>query len=221
MPFAQTDNTFSGLNGWIAHDRLNDYFCFMHEELVKSLRSRIDISDEGIELLKRKLIPKKARKRQFLLNAGDVCQYMIFVERGLLRSFTDDRNGSEHIMQFATEGWWISDMASFFSRENSKYNIEALEESELLLMSKEVMDQLIDEVPQMQRYFLNLMQNHIIALQRRINVVQSMSAEETYLKLMDVNPDLINRASQQHIASYLGITPETLSRVRRQVSGRK
>jgi CRP-like cAMP-binding protein len=193
----------------------------MHEELVKSLRSRINISDEGIDLLKRKLIPKKARKRQFLLNAGDVCQYMIFVERGLLRSFSDDRTGSEHIMQFATEGWWISDMASFFSRENSNYNIEALEESELLLMSKEVMDEVLNEVPPMQRYFLNLMQNHIIALQRRINVVQSMSAEETYLKLMEVNPDLINRASQQHIASYLGITPETLSRVRRQVSGRK
>ena len=193
----------------------------MHEELVKSLRSRINISDEGIDLLKRKLIPKKARKRQFLLNAGDVCQYMIFVERGLLRSFSDDRNGSEHIMQFATEGWWISDMSSFFSRESSMYNIEALEESELLLMSKEVMDEVLNEVPPMQRYFLNLMQNHIIALQRRINVVQSMSAEETYLKLMEVNPELINRASQQHIASYLGITPETLSRVRRQVSSRK
>ena len=193
----------------------------MHEELVKSLRSRINISDEGIDLLKRKLIPKKARKRQFLLNAGDVCQNMIFVERGLLRSFSDDRNGSEHIMQFATEGWWISDMGSFFSRESSMYNIEALEESELLLMSKEVMDEVLNEVPPMQRYFLNLMQNHIIALQRRINVVQSMSAEETYLKLMEVNPELINRASQQHIASYLGITPETLSRVRRQVSSRK
>lgn len=88
-------------------------------------------------------------------------------------------------------------------------------------MSREVMDELIDEVPSIQRYFLSLMQNHIIALQRRINVVQSMSSEEAYVKLMEVNPDLINRASQQHIASYLGITPETLSRVRRQVSGRK
>lgn len=193
----------------------------MHDELIKSIRSRINITDEEIEVLKGKLVPKKARKRQFLLNAGDVCQYMIFVERGLLRSFSDDRNGSEHTMQFAMEGWWISDMASFFSGEHSNYNIEALEESELLLMTKAVMDELIDKVPSIQGYFLTLMQNHIVALQRRINVVQSMSAEETYLKLMEVNPDLINRVSQQHIASYLGITPETLSRVRRQVSGRK
>lgn len=193
----------------------------MHDELVKSVRSRIRISDEGLNVLKGKLIPKKARKRQFLLNAGDVCLYMIFVERGLLRAFSDDNDGAEHTMQFAMEGWWISDMASFFSSDKAKYNIEALEASELLLMSRKVMDELIDEVPPIQRYFLNLMENHIIALQRRINVVQSMSAEETYLKLMEVNPDLINRASQQHIASYLGITPETLSRVRRQVADRR
>lgn len=189
----------------------------MHEVLIQSVRSRINIPDDAIDQIKTRLVPKKARKRQFLLNAGDVCQHMIFVERGLLRSFSDDSSGNEHTMQFAMEGWWISDMASFFSGEQSKYNIEALEESELLLLSKQAMD----EVPQIQRYFLDLMQKHIIALQRRINVVQSMSAEETYLKLMEVNPHLINRASQQHIASYLGITPETLSRVRRQVSGRK
>ena len=177
--------------------------------MIKSVRSRISISDEGIDLLRKKLIPRKARKRQFLLNAGDVAEYMFFVERGLLRSFSDDRSGSEHTMGFAMEGWWISDMASFFRRDEAKYNIEALEVSELLLMSKQVMDELIDDVPQIQCYFLNLMENNIIALQRRINVVQSMSAEETYLKVMEVNPALINRVSQQHLASYLGIIPET------------
>ena len=129
-------------------NRLNAYFCVMHEELVKSIRTRIDLSDEGIDFVKRMLVPKRIRKRQFLLNAGDVCQYMIFVERGLLRSFSDEKNGSEHTMQFAAEGWWISDMGSFFSSDKAKFNIEALEDSELLLMSKPVMDELIDEVPQ-------------------------------------------------------------------------
>jgi CRP-like cAMP-binding protein len=119
------------------------------------------------------------------------------------------------------EGSWICDMDSFFTREVSKYNIEALEESHLLLMTKQAMDELMDAIPHMQRYFLHLMEKHIIALNRRINVVQSMSAKETYLKLMEVNPDLINRVPQQYIASYLGITPETLSRVRKQVSSRK
>ena len=193
----------------------------MHEVLIKSIRSRIALSEEEAELIKTKLIPKKARKRQYLLNAGDVCQYLIFVERGLLRSFADDDEGSEHTMQFALEGWWISDMASFFSGDETKYNIEALEESELLQLSRQAMDDVMDLVPRMQRYFLDLMQNHIIALQRRIAVTQSMTAEERYLKLMEINPALINRASQQHIASYLGITPETLSRIRKQVSTRK
>jgi CRP-like cAMP-binding protein len=141
----------------------------MHEELIKSVRSRISIAEESIEILKKRFVPKKARKRQFLLNADDVCQYMIFVERGMLRSFADDKNGGEHTMQFAMEGWWISDLASFFSGDNSNYNIEALEESELLLLSKPGMEELMEEVPQIQRYFLDLMQNHIIALQRRIN----------------------------------------------------
>jgi len=193
----------------------------MHTELLKSIQSRIQLSDEEFQLIRKNVIPKKVRKRQFILNAGDVCEYIVFVERGLLRSFADDKEGGEHVMQFACEGAWISDMSSFLTRQDSKYNIEALEESELFLMTKQAMDQVMDSVPQMQRYFLMLMEKHIIALQRRINVVQSMSAEETYLALMDVNPDLINRAPQQYIASYLGITPETLSRVRKQISKRK
>jgi CRP-like cAMP-binding protein len=119
------------------------------------------------------------------------------------------------------DGWWISDMASFLSQEEATYNIEALENAELLLLTKPAMDEMIDRIPDMERYFRLLMQNSIIALQRRIRVTQTYSAEETYLKLMEIQPEIISRAPQQHVASYLGITPETLSRIRRQVSTKK
>ncbi|HET9052675.1 MAG TPA: Crp/Fnr family transcriptional regulator, partial [Cyclobacteriaceae bacterium] len=155
---------------------------------------------------------------QYLLNAGDKCQYLTFVEKGLLRSFSVDDNGSEHVMQFALEGWWISDMASFLCGDDALYNIEALEDCEVLLLSKESMDEMIERMGRMERYFRLMMQNNIIALQRRIRVVQTLSAEETYRKLLEASPEIFNRASQQHIASYMGISPETLSRVRKQVA---
>ncbi|HEX5169600.1 MAG TPA: Crp/Fnr family transcriptional regulator [Cyclobacteriaceae bacterium] len=193
----------------------------MHEQLIKGIREKITLTEEGETQVKKFFIPKKLRKRQYLLNAGDVCHHIAFVEKGLMRSFSVDEGGYEHVMQFAMEGWWISDMASFLSQEEATYNIEALEEAELLLLTKSAMDEMIDSIPGMERYFRLLMQNSIIALQRRIRVVQTYSAEEVYLKLMEVQPEIISRAPQQHVASYLGITPETLSRIRKQVSTRR
>jgi CRP-like cAMP-binding protein len=112
-------------------------------------------------------------------------------------------------------------MGSFISGEDAVYNIEALEDSELLLLSKPSMEDLLTQIPKMEKYFRTLMQNNIVALQRRIIASMSYSAEEKYVKLMGICPDIIHRATQQHIASYLGITPETLSRIRKQVSIRK
>jgi CRP-like cAMP-binding protein len=193
----------------------------MHEQLIKGIREKIALTKEGENQLKSFFTPKKLRKRQYLLNAGDVGLYIAFVEKGLMRSFSVDEEGREHVMQFAMEGWWISDMASFLSQEGATHNIEALEDTQLLLLTKPAMDEMIDAIPGMERYFRLLMQNSIIALQRRIRVVQTSSAEELYLKLMEVQPEIISRAPQQHVASYLGITPETLSRIRKQVSTRR
>jgi CRP-like cAMP-binding protein len=192
-------------------DKSND----MYKRLQESIKAKVTLTLEETETIKHYFIPKKLRKRQYLLNAGDVCQYMAFVEKGLLRLFsTDDKSN-------AMEGWWASDMASFLSGDDARYNIEALEDSELLLMTKATLEELMDKVPRMERYFRLLMQNNIVALQRRVTSSQSDSAEEKYKKLIKAYPDIINRSPQHDVASYLGITPETLSRIRKQISTRK
>jgi CRP-like cAMP-binding protein len=192
----------------------------MYEKLIECIREKVDLGEKDIEIIKPLFIPKSLRKRQYVLNAGDVCQYITFVDKGMLRSFTVDPEGNEHVVQFAIEGWWVSDVGSFISGKDAMYNIEALEDCELLHLKKAGMDELLMKLPVMERFFRILMQNNVVALQRRAVAYMSLSAEEKYLKLMEVAPDVMQRASQQHIASYLSITPETLSRVRKKVSER-
>lgn len=198
-------------------DGSNDMYNRLHE----SIRAKVTLTSEEKETIKHYFIPKKLRKRQYLLNAGDVCQYMAFVEKGLLRLFSTDDKSHEHVIQFAMEGWWASDIASFLSGDDARYNIEALEDSELLLMTKATLEELMEKVPRMERYFRLLMQNNIVAYQRRVTSSQSDSAEEKYRKLIKAYPDIINRSPQHDVASYLGITPETLSRIRKQISTKK
>lgn len=192
----------------------------MFEKLIACIREKVTLNDNDAELLRPFFIPKKLRKRQYLLNAGDVCHYITFVDKGLLRSFTVDDEGNEYVVQFAIEGWWISDMGSFTSGKEAMYNIEALEDCELLNLTKPSMEELLTRFPVMERFFRILMQNNIVSLQRRVVAYMSLSAEEKYLRLLEVAPDIMTRAPQQYIASYLSVTPETLSRIRRKVSSR-
>ena len=193
----------------------------MYEMFFKKVNEKVALNVEEEEICKTFLVPKKVRKRQFILQEGDVCKYSAFVEKGALRSYTIDEKGHEHIVQFAIEGWWISDMYSFITGEPSVYNIEVLEDSELLLLNNTSQEELSLKVPKFEHYQRLLVQGAYIALQRRLVLSLSQPAEEKYTRLINTYPDIVQRVPQHMIASYLGITPETLSRIRKQISGRK
>ncbi|MES1217748.1 MAG: Crp/Fnr family transcriptional regulator, partial [Bacteroidota bacterium] len=180
---------------------------FMFEELFKNIRQKIEITEKEEEICRSLFIPKKLRKRQYLLQQGDVSKYTAFVEKGLLRSYVIDDKGSELIMQFAPEGWWIGDMYSSITGEPAENNIDAIEDSELLLLSNQGMEQLLREVPVFERFFRLLLQNSFIALQRRLkgNIIQT--AEEKYKNFISLYPNIAQRVPQHNIASFLGITP--------------
>ena len=193
----------------------------MFELFLTSVKEHISISEDEFEFCKTLFIPKKLRKRQYLLQEGDVCRYTAFVEKGMLRTFTVDEKGNEPILQFSMEGWWVTDFYSFLTDEPSRYNIEALEDCELLLITKPSWNILLEKVPAFERYFRILIQNNLIATQRRLIGSMTESAEEQYTKLIANFPTCLQRVPQHMIASFLGITPETLSRIRSQMAARK
>lgn len=158
------------------------------------------------------------RRRQLLQQEGDVCRYQAFVTRGILRSYTIDAKGAEHILQFASEGWWMADLYSFFTTEPSLYFMEALEDAEVLLISRQGWDDLLASLPRLEHYFRVLLQNHLVATQRRLLGSLSEPASVKYSTFRQTYPDCVQRVPQHMIAAYLGITPESLSRLRRQMA---
>lgn len=193
----------------------------MYELLHQKVSEIIHITEEEFSFCKTLFLPKKLRKKQYLLQDGDVAKYTAFVEKGLLRTYSVDEKGNEHILQFSQEGWWVSDLYSFLTNEPSLYQIEAMEECELLLISKSSWDLLLEKVPAFERYFRILIQNSLIVTQRRLMGTLSETAEQKYTKFLQSYPDCTQRVPQHMIASYLGITRETLSRIRSQIASRK
>ena len=179
----------------------------MFELFLASVKEHISITEEEFNICKTLFIPKKLRKRQYLLQEGDVCRYTAFVEKGMLRTFTVDEKGNEPILQFSMEGWWVTDLYSFLTDEPSRYNIEALEDCELLLITKPSWETLLEKVPAFERYFRILIQNNLIATQRRLISSITETAEERYTKLVTTFPTCLQRVPQHMIASFLGITP--------------
>lgn len=158
------------------------------------------------------------KKGQYLLRMGEVCRHNYFVEKGLLRMYSVDDGGKEHVIQFAPENWIISDRSSLYFKEKSAYYIEAVESSEVVLLSPEFFVELKNEFPVAVATNDLLLQKHILNLQKRVNSLLADTAEQRYLDFIQMYPDIMLRVPQWMVASYLGITPESLSRVRKELT---
>lgn len=190
----------------------------MYELFFESFNKKVPITSEEQAQISKYLTPKKIRKKQYLLQEGDVCKSVAFIEKGAMRVYSVDESGSEHIIQFGVEGWTISDLYSFLTREPATYNIDAIEDSELVLINKSAHEELLLTMPKFETFTRLNITGAYLAMQKRLTSISSATVEERYASLISLYPNIVQRFPQHMIASYLGLTPETLSRIRRRIS---
>jgi CRP/FNR family transcriptional regulator, anaerobic regulatory protein len=176
------------------------------------------VGDEEFALIISYFTPKKLRRRQYLLQEGDVCRHLSFIAKGAMRQYTVDEKGTEHILRFGIENWWMSDRESFITKQPSRFNIEAVEDCELLQLNHTGYEELSRVSPAYIQLNRILDERGYIAAQKRIHSSISNTAEERYIELLNTHPAFFQRFPQNMIASYLGVSPETLSRIRKVVS---
>ena len=190
----------------------------MYQLFFQKFNESVTLTADEEEVIKTYLTPKKLRRKQYLLQEGDVCKYIAFVEKGVLRSYSINEKGGEHILQFALEGWLISDLYSFLTGEPAMYTIDATEDAELVLISQQAHDALLKKMPKYETYTRLQVTGAYLAMQRRLTSIISLPLEERYTYVTALYPDILQRVPQHMIASYMGLTPETLSRVRKRLS---
>ncbi|WP_228426131.1 Crp/Fnr family transcriptional regulator [Chryseobacterium carnipullorum] len=187
----------------------------MFDLLLSHIQNKVDLPGKQKHQIVSFFTHKKLRKKQYLLQEGDICKCLSFVSKGLLKSYVLDEKGSERINMFAFEGWWISDFNSFINQEKAVLNINAVEETEVLMITLEDYERMMLEIPVMDRYFRILYQNSLVTKDYRLMVSNSFTAEEKYRQLTQRSPEIIKRVPHNLIASYLGLAPETVSRIRK------
>ncbi|MDH7459941.1 Crp/Fnr family transcriptional regulator [Chitinophagaceae bacterium 26-R-25] len=191
----------------------------MYEVLFQYIeaKSKQPLTDEERELIQSKFKLRGYRKRQYFLQEGDICKHVAFVVRGAARMFSVDEKGIEHIVRFALETWWLGDLESVRQLTPSHYNIELLENADLLVISTAEAFELRDKCRPFDLMFTAVDYQANIAAQKRIHAAISLTAEERYEELAKTYPEFIQRFPQNMIASYLGLSPETLSRIRKHI----
>ncbi len=187
----------------------------MESKLIYYIKKWVEISDSEEKIIRSAFETLTVKKKETILVPGQVCNYTYFIVKGCLRSYFVDEKGAEHIYQIRLDNNWISDLESFFSQRQSKYYIEALEDSTLLQLSFDRLEKLYIEVPGVERYFRILFQKAYINSLERLNATMWESAPDRYNDLLKEHKDIFLRVPLVYIASYLGITPESLSRIRK------
>ena len=183
-------------------------------QILDNISKIITLTPQEQALFLSKTETKHIKAKTILQNAGQVCKEGYFVNSGLLRSFNINDNIVEHIMSFACEGWWISDMYSLLSQKPGNLFIEVLEDSEVVVLSKENQEQLYLKIPKLERFFRILTENSLVANQERLMNNLSLTAEERFDKFCKKYPTLIQKVPQKQIASFIGVTPEFFSKMK-------
>lgn len=190
----------------------------MFPNLINHIRNYIPLEEDDIQIIYKYFKRLDLKNKEYLLEEGQVCKSYFFIEKGCTRMFFYTDKGAEQITQFALENWWITDYFSFADQKASEYNIQAIEKSEVLAIDYQSFEKLLTELPIMERYFRIIMQRGLAASQLRFRLNYNLSKEELYLHFSSSFPEFMQRIPQYMLASYLGLTPEYLSEIRKKKS---
>lgn len=185
-----------------------------HAGVLQHISRYITLEPAEAECFSAMLKPRSLKAKELLLDEGEVCRYSAFVTRGCLRGFTIDQNGYEHVLQFAPPNWWIADMYSLITQKPGTLIIEALEDSDILLLSKTDQEQLYHDVPRFERFFRIITENSLVTNRQRVLDNLSLTAAQRYEAFCQRYPTLIDTLPQKQIAAYIGVTPEFFSKMK-------
>ena len=188
------------------------------ESLLTHIKNWVDLTEQEESLLEARLKLRTYLKGQFIVQAGDIYHYQTFIISGKARTFYLDSTGQEHVVAFGIENWWVGDICSFTTQSPAEFNTECLEKTTVIQMSYEDMEILYGEIPNLERYFRLIVQKAYASMSRRVVRNHSMLAKDRYQLFLESYPEIVKRFPKYMIASYLGITKEFLSMIRKELA---
>ncbi|MBZ4043304.1 Crp/Fnr family transcriptional regulator [Flavobacterium hibisci] len=186
----------------------------MFTALLNHIEKFVILNSDEIDILESSLILSKVKKKEHLLQEGQICSTMYFVTKGCMRQYIINPKGTEQTLQFAIENWWITDYLSYHNNSPSHFYIQTVENCEIIALEKNILESLIIQIPKLERYFRIVSQKSFGAAQMRIKFLFTMSAEERYNHFKNQQPDFVQRVPQYMLASYLDFSAEFMSKIR-------